>query len=109
MSKKSPNKVVKYDITRKITTDVDLHQPDVHKIVQRLFHHIADMLVNENTVELRKFGVFKLRVAKERKARNPKKPQNEVIIPEHVAVRFKSSEDLKKRVLQIKPKDIKSN
>ena len=71
--------MTKRDLVVKIAKEVDLIQSDVAKVVQKTLDYIADELVNGNTIELRNFGVFEIKVRKSRKGRNPNQPQNEVI------------------------------
>jgi len=101
------NKIIKNDIIRKITAETDLKHKETTEVVQKFFDYIADNIVNGENIEFRGFGVFELRVAKEKIGRNPNKPKDEVIIPEHVVVKFKPGCKLKKRVLQLKTKNFK--
>lgn len=56
---------------------------------------IKRALAAGETVEFRNFGVFKVVTRKERKGRNPKHPEQGVlIIPARKAVKFKSSKKL---------------
>ena len=90
----------------KKTKEVKLIQKDVALIVQATFDHLADELAKGHTIELRNFGVFECKVRKSRKGRNPKQPQNEVIIPERVVVKFRAGRELKERVDQLDPSKI---
>ena len=90
--------MTKRDLVVKIAKEVDLIQSDVAKVVQKTLDYIADELVNGNTIELRNFGVFEIKVRKSRKGRNPNQPQNEVIIPERAVVKFRAGKELKEEV-----------
>ena len=96
--------MTKRDLVVKIAKEVDLIQSDVAKVVQKTLDYIADELVNGNTIELRNFGVFEIKVRKSRKGRNPNQPQNEVIIPERAVVIFRAGKELKEEVEQLNPK-----
>ena len=96
--------MTKRDLVVKIAKEVDLIQSDVAKVVQKTLDYIADELVNGNTIELRNFGVFEIKVRKSRKGRNPNQPQNEVIIPERAVVKFRASKELKEEVEKLNPK-----
>ena len=52
----------------------------VTEIVQMLFDGITEILVEEGHIELRNFGVFKVKERKPRKARNPKTVES-VMVP----------------------------
>lgn len=96
--------MTKRDLVVKIAKEVDLIQSDVAKVVQKTLDYIADELVNGNTIELRNFGVFEIKVRKSRKGRNPNQPQNEVIIPERAVVKFRAGKELKEEVEKLTPK-----
>lgn len=96
--------MTKRDLVVKIAKEVDLIQSDVAKVVQKTLDYIADELVNGNTIELRNFGVFEIKVRKSRKGRNPNQPQNEVIIPERAVVKFRAGKELKEEVEKFNPK-----
>lgn len=96
--------MTKNDIFKRAAVETGLMQVQTKDIVQKFFEYIADALVNGENLEFRDFGVFELRAAKERKGRNPQKPEIEVIIPEHDVVKFRPGGNLKKRVREINPK-----
>jgi nucleoid DNA-binding protein len=54
-------------------------------------------------VEFREFGVFTTRLTKQRVGRNPKKPEQEVVIPPRAIVKFKAGKIMKQRVLERTP------
>ena len=58
--------MTKKDIVLKITDTTGIKQVDVKRIVQKTFDIIIDSLIRSEKVELRNFGVFKI---KERRAR----------------------------------------
>ena len=98
--------MTKRDIVVRIAKETGIIQTEVTDVVQKTLDYIADELSEGRTIELRNFGVFECKVRKSRKGRNPNKPQNEVIIPERVVVKFRSGKELKDRVEQIKPSKV---
>ena len=96
--------MTKRDLTMKIAASTGLLQSDVATIIQQTLDGIADKLAAGNTIELRNFGVFEIKVQKSRKGRNPNKPDNEVVIPERCVVKFRAGKELKDRVEAIDPK-----
>ncbi|MDD5597283.1 MAG: HU family DNA-binding protein [Victivallaceae bacterium] len=68
---------------------------------------IADEVTAGKTVELRNFGVFEVIVRKSRTGRNPRQPENEVIIPDRCVVKFKAGKELKERVKTFIPDNVK--
>lgn len=98
--------MTKRDLVVKIAADTGLIQSDVATVVQMTLDHIADELAQGNNIELRNFGVFEVKVRKSRKGRNPNKPENEVVIPERVVVKFRAGKELKDRVEGLAPSTI---
>jgi len=91
--------MTKRDLVVKIAREVGFAtQNEVAEIVQKTLDYIAEDLIAGNTIELRKFGVFEIRVRKSRKGRNPNRPQNEVTIPERAVVKFRAGRELKEAV-----------
>ena len=89
--------VTKKDIVTKVSNETNLTQVDVKNIVQKTFESITDSLEQGHTVELRNFGVFKVKTRKGRLARNPR-TGDEVEVPEKKVVVFKPGLFLKKNV-----------
>ena len=91
--------MTKKDIVIKIAEDTELKQIDVKRIVQRTLDHIVEALAKAETVELRNFGIFKVKLRKSRVGRNPKTGVA-VPIPEKRIVSFKPGMVMKKRVMK---------
>ena len=89
--------MTKKDIVLKISEETGLKQIDVKKVVQRTLDHIVDALSKGHVVELRNFGVFKVKSRKSRIGRNPKTGAT-VPIPERKVVSFKVGMVMKKKV-----------
>ena len=95
--------MTKRDMVLKISGETDLTQNQVAAVVQKTLDYISSELSSANTIELRNFGVFEVKVRKARKGRNPNRPENEVIIPERAVVKFRPGKILKERVDRIDP------
>ena len=89
--------MTKKEIVSKITEETNIKQVDVKKVVQRTLDHITGALSGGKTVELRNFGVFKVKTRKPRIGRNPKTGTT-VSIPERKVVTFKAGMIMKKKV-----------
>ncbi len=87
----------KKDIVLKISNETNLTQVDVKNIVQKALETILEYLEAGETVELRNFGVFKVKTRRGRVGRNPKTGQ-EVAVPEKRVVVFKPGLILKQKV-----------
>ncbi len=80
--------MTKKDIVRLVSEKTDLSQQLVKEIVQKTFESIIEVLVQDGRIELRNFGVFKVKERVARIARNPRTSE-EVWVPEHETVAFK--------------------
>ncbi len=89
--------MTKKDIVIKITDQTGIKQVDVKKVVQKTFDTIVDSLAKGEKVELRNFGVFKVKERRARTGRNPRTGQSVPVPPRKVAV-FKPGLDMKKKV-----------
>jgi len=89
--------VTKKDIVMRVSNETNLTQIDVKKIVQRSLDVILESLERGETVELRNFGVFKVKTRRGRIGRNPRTGE-EVTVPEKKVVVFKPGLVLKHKV-----------
>lgn len=89
--------MTKKDIVLKITDSTGIKQIDVKKIVQKTFDVITDALMQGDKVELRNFGVFKIKERKARFGRNPRTGQAVPVPPRKVVI-FKSGLEMKVKV-----------
>ena len=89
--------LTKKDIVMKVSNETNLTQIDVKKIVQKTLDVISDSLQRGETVELRNFGVFKVKTRRGRLGRNPRTGE-EVTVPEKKVVVFKPGLILKIKV-----------
>ncbi|MEI8176256.1 MAG: HU family DNA-binding protein [Candidatus Omnitrophota bacterium] len=74
-----------------------LTQVEIKKVLQSTLDHVIESLAKGQTIELRNFGVFKVKTRKGRMARNPKTGQK-VPVPERKVVVFKPGLIMKKMV-----------
>lgn len=71
-----------------VSQHTGITQVDVKKVVQQSLVYIVECLKEGKTIELRNFGVFKVRQRAPRRGRNPKTGQ-EVPVPPKRVVAFK--------------------
>ncbi|MFH1191483.1 MAG: HU family DNA-binding protein [Candidatus Omnitrophota bacterium] len=89
--------MTKKDIVLKVSDETNLKQVDVKKIVQRIFDCIIEALIRGEKIELRNFGVFKVKQRKSRTGRNPR--TNQVIpVPPRKVVVFKAGLEMKQKI-----------
>ena len=89
--------MTKKDIVMKVSNDTNVTQIDVKKVVQKTLDAVVESLEKGETVELRNFGVFKVKSRRGRIGRNPRTGE-EVQVPEKKVVVFKPGLILKQRV-----------
>lgn len=89
--------MTKKEIVLKVASDTGLKQLDVKKVVQRSLEVIVDALSRGETVELRNFGIFKVKSRKGRTGRNPRTGEKVPVPPKRV-VAFKPGLHMKRDV-----------
>lgn len=96
--------LTKRDLVIRISDETNLGQQQVFDVIQRTLNHITESLAKGDKVELRKFGVFEVKVRKARVGRNPNKPETDVPIPARSMVKFKAGKDMRAEVLKLPAK-----
>ena len=89
--------MTKKDIVLRITDMTSIKQVDVKKVVQKTFDVIIDSLIRSEKVELRNFGVFKIKERRARFGRNPRTGESVPVPPRKVVV-FKPGLEMKKKI-----------
>ena len=89
--------MTKKDIVLRITDMTNIKQVDVKKVVQKTFDVIVDSLVRNEKVELRNFGVFKIKERRARFGRNPRTGESVPVPPRKVVI-FKPGLEMKKKI-----------
>ncbi len=74
-----------------------LTQQEIKQVIQATLDYLMESISKGNTIELRNFGVFKVRARKGRMARNPKTGEK-VPVPDRKVVVFKAGMALKKKL-----------
>ena len=86
--------MTKKDIILKVSDEANLKQIDVKQVVQKTFDCIIEALQRGERIELRNFGVFKVKQRKSRTGRNPRTGQVVPVPPRKVVV-FKPGLEMK--------------
>ncbi|MGB0419843.1 MAG: HU family DNA-binding protein [Limisphaerales bacterium] len=97
--------MTKRDLVVRIATETGLIQQDVLGVVQKTLDYISEAVSKGETVELRNFGVFEVKIRKARVGRNPNKPERDVKIPPRAVVKFKPGKEMKEAVIRLTPQD----
>ncbi len=78
--------LTKKDLVLAIARETGMTQIEVKRVVQRFLDQLIGGLKEGKTVELRNFGVFKVRQRAPRRGRNPKTGQEVPVPPKRVVV-----------------------
>ncbi len=89
--------MTKKDIVLKISQEIGAKQVDVKRVVQRTLDCVVESLSQGEKVELRNFGVFKVKARRGRTGRNPRTGQTVPVPPKRVAV-FKPGLIMKQKI-----------
>lgn len=90
--------MTKRELAIRISNETELTQLAVKEVLQKFLDYIIESLEKNDTVELRNFGVFRVRTRKQRLGRNPNKPDQVVRIPAKRVPDFKPGRIMKSRV-----------
>ncbi|MBQ2788674.1 MAG: integration host factor subunit beta [Thermoguttaceae bacterium] len=80
--------MTKKEVVRLVSEKAGIPQQEAKEVVQTTFDAIIEVLVKTGKLELRNFGVFKVKTREARNARNPRTGV-EVWVDEHETVAFK--------------------
>ena len=95
--------MTKRDLVVRISEETEIVQQQVLDVVQRTLDYISEALAKGETVELRNFGVFEVKVRKARIGRNPNSPEKDVRIPPRAVVKFKPGKEMRDEVIKLTP------
>ena len=85
------------EMAKAIGDELGISSELAREVVQRTFAAIIETLEADGRIELRNFGIFKVKKRKPRKARNPK--TGEVVwVPARMAVSFKAGKEMAARI-----------
>ena len=99
--------LTKRDLVMRISEETGLIRSQVFEVVQKTLNYITESLAKGDKVELRNFGVFDVKIRKDRVGRNPQKPETDVPIPARSMVKFKAGKEMAAEVLKLTPKPTK--
>ncbi|MBG88375.1 MAG: integration host factor subunit beta [Verrucomicrobiales bacterium] len=94
-----PKHITKRDLVVRISNETGLVQQQVLDVVQKTLDYISESVAKGETVELRNFGVFEVKLRKARVGRNPNSPETDVPIPPRAVVKFKPGKEMREAVL----------
>lgn len=89
--------MTKKDIALKVADATGIKQIIVKNVLQGIFDCIIESLIRDEKIELRNFGVFKIKTRRPRIGRNPRTGQT-VPVPSRKVVIFKPGLEMKQRI-----------
>ena len=89
--------MTKKDIVLRIASETKIKQIDVKRVVQKTLQCIIENLQEGKKVELRNFGVFKIKQRRGRTGRNPRTGEVVPVSPKKVVI-FKPGLVMKKKI-----------
>lgn len=87
----------KREIVKSVAELSALTQAQTHEVVQLTLEVIADTVIEEGRLELRRFGVFEIKHRKARKARDPRDGST-IEVPARDVLVFRPCKELERRV-----------
>jgi nucleoid DNA-binding protein len=94
----------KKDIVKEVAAKTGFDLASVKEIVQTMFDAMCEGLSRDGNIEIRNFGIFKVKSTPERKARNPK--TSEIItVPAKRHISFKPGQLMKERINAETPRE----
>lgn len=93
--------LTKRDLVIRISNETGMVQQDVLNVVQKTLDYLTESLAKGQSVELRNFGVFEVKLRKARVGRNPNRPESDVPIPPRAVVKFKAGKEMKAKVMKL--------
>lgn len=89
--------MTKKDIALKVADATGVKQITVKQVLQGIFDCIIESLIRDEKIELRNFGVFKIKTRRPRIGRNPRTGQT-VPVPTRKVVVFKPGLMMKQKI-----------
>src|SRR5258708_4341258 len=104
--------MTKKEMAKSISEKLGLPLATVAEVVQELFNGVTKVLLEEGRLELRGFGVFRVKRRKSRRGRNPRTGAM-VDVPSRLTVAFKPGQEMAEQlrrageatVVQVRPED----
>jgi len=89
--------MTKKDIALKVADKTGIKQIIVKQVLQGIFDCVIESLIRDEKIELRNFGVFKIKTRRPRIGRNPRTGQT-VPVPSRRVVIFKPGLEMKQKI-----------
>lgn len=87
----------KKDLVKEVAARTGFDISSVKQIVQTMFDAMCDGLSRDGNIEIRNFGIFKVKHTPARKARNPKTSEI-IMVPPKKHISFKPGQTMKERI-----------
>lgn len=90
--------ITKKQIVDMVAENTTLSKKDVKMIIEKFCDKVEESLAAGNKVQLQGFGTFEVRDSQERIGRNPRNPEETIVIPACKRPVFKFSSSVKERM-----------
>ena len=87
--------MIKNDLVNRVAEKTEVPRVQAAKAVETIIEVMRRALSDGERIELRGFGVFLVKKRKRGIGRNPKRPEEEVVIPPGFTIRFKPGKELR--------------
>lgn len=81
-----------------ISQEKEINPNDVHHVIQAFLDKMTDFLSEGYRLEFRDFGVFEIVERQQKIGRNPKHPENPIVIPARKAVKYTPGKKMRNRI-----------
>jgi nucleoid DNA-binding protein len=92
--------ITKAHLVSAIYNKTGVQKCDCDIILDMFIRVVKEKLIQGHAIEIREFGTFSLKKRKARPARNPRKPDEVIMLPDRTVPVFKFSNLIKKRMGQ---------
>jgi nucleoid DNA-binding protein len=89
----------KKDLVKEVAARTGFDIASVKQIVQTMFEAMSQGLARDGNIEIRNFGIFKVKQTLARKARNPKTSEI-IMVPPKKHISFKPGQMMKEKINQ---------
>ena len=89
----------KKDLIREVANRTGYDSASVKDIVQTMLDAMCEGLARDGNIEIRNFGIFKVKQTGARQARNPKTSEV-IMVPPKKHIHFKPGQEMKRRINQ---------
>lgn len=84
-----------------ISQEKEIHPNDVRHVIQAFLDKATEYLAEGYRLEFRDFGIFEVVERKEKIGRNPKKPEEQIIIPPRRVAKWTPGKKMREQIKDV--------